>query len=404
MAQRRVVITGIGIVTPLGAGREKTWAGVRAGKSAISRLTDPEFDGLEVRIGGLCKDIADPPGSNEDRVVTLGLAAAQDAWRDSGLALPEHDGQMIGCAIGCSKGGLRFLLDEHARLVRGEKVSPFVMLAFLPSAANRYIAAEFGIRGPSGNAVGACATGLLCVVEGVQWIRSGRCDAALVGSTDASVHPLIMGGFDSLGVLSRRDGKPEEACKPFDIGRDGFAVSEGAGVLVLESLDVALQRKAHIYGEITGWASGSLAYEILALPSDGSAIASVIKAALDKAGLAPGDIDMVSAHGTATAQNDRVETAALKQVFGPHAYKLCVTATKSIVGHLLGACASVELTIALLAMRDSFVPPTINLHRPDPDCDLDYVPNVGRPMRIRNLLKLSIGFGGHVAALVVSSF
>jgi 3-oxoacyl-[acyl-carrier-protein] synthase II len=252
--------------------------------------------------------------------------------------------------------------------------------------------------------VGACATGLLCVVEGVQWILSGRCDAALVGSTDASVHPLIMGGFDSLGVLSRRNDKPEEACKPFDAGRDGFAVSEGAAVLVLESLDIALQRKARIYGEITGWASGSLAYEILALPQDGSGIASVIKAALDKAGLAPGDIDLVSAHGTATPQNDRVETAALKQVFGPHAYKMCVTATKSIVGHMLGACASVELTIALLAMRDSFVPPTINLHRPDPHCDLDYVPNVGRRMRVRNLLKLSIGFGGHVAALVVSEF
>jgi 3-oxoacyl-[acyl-carrier-protein] synthase II len=402
MGARRVAITGIGLVTPLGSGREKTWAAVRVGKSAIGYLSDPEFDGLEVRIGGRCSDLVDPPDSNEDRVVTLGLAAAKDAWQDARLTLQERDGHRVGCAIGCSKGGLRYLLDQHARLVRGQPLSPFVISAFLPSASNRFIGAELGLRGPSGNAVGACATGLLCVIEGVQWIQSGRCDAALVGSTDASVLPLVISGFDRLGVLSRKNDRPQEACKPFDAGRDGFAVSEGAAVLVLESLDAALQRKVHVYGEITGWATGSLAYEILALPQDGHGIASVIKAALEKAQLTPAEIDLVSAHGTGTLQNDRVETAALKQVFGPHAHRVCVSATKSILGHLLGACASAELAVGLLAMRDSFAPPTINLRTPDPQCDLDYVPNVGRPMRIRNLLKLSIGFGGHVAALVVS--
>jgi len=402
MGPRRVAITGIGLVTPLGSGREKSWEAVRAGKSAIGYLSDPEFDGLEVRIGGRCLDTVDLPDANEDRVVTLGLAAAKDAWQDAGLALPEQDGHRVGCAIGCSKGGLRFLLDQHSRFVRGEPLSPFVISAFLPSATNRFVSAEFGLRGPSGNPVAACATGLLCVVEGIHWILSGRCDAAVVGSTDASVHPLILSGFDRLGVLSRMNGRPEEACKPFDAQRDGFAVSEGAAVFVLESLDSARRRGAHIYGELTGWAAGSLAYEILALPQDGSAVASVIRTALERAQLAPSEIDLVSAHGTGTRQNDRVETAALKQVFGPHALKLSVTATKSILGHLLGACASAELAVAVLGMRDDFVPPTINLHRPDPLCDLDYVPNVGRPMRVRNLLKISIGFGGHVAALVVS--
>lgn len=402
MGPRRVAITGIGLVTPLGSGREKTWRGVRAGKSGIGYLSDPEFDGLEVRIGGRCLDIVDPPDASEDRVVTLGLAAAKDAWQDAGLALPEQDGHRVGCAIGCSKGGLRYLLDQHSRFVRGEPISPFVIPAFLPSATNRFVSAELGLRGPSGNPVAACATGLLCVVEGIHWILSGRCDAAVVGSTDASVHPLILSGFDRLSVLSRMNGRPEEACKPFDAQRDGFALSEGAAVFVLESLDSARRRGAHIYGELTGWAAGSLAYEILALPQDGSAVASVIRTALERAQLAPSEIDLVSAHGTGTQQNDRVETAALKQVFGPHALKLSVTATKSILGHLLGACASAELAVAVLGMRDDFVPPTINLHRPDPLCDLDYVPNVGRPMRIRNLLKISIGFGGHVAALIVS--
>jgi 3-oxoacyl-(acyl-carrier-protein) synthase len=240
------------------------------------------------------------------------------------------------------------------------------------------------------------------VIEGTNWIRSGRCDAAVVGSTDASVLPLIIGGFDSLGVLSRQNERPHEACKPFDARRDGFAVSEGAAILVLESLDNALRRNARVYGEITGWGTGALAYEILGLPHDGNAIAQVIRLALERAQISPAEIDYVSAHGTGTLQNDRVETAALKQALGPHATRVCISATKSILGHMLGACASAELTIALLAMRDSFVPPTINLNTPDPQCDLDYVPNQGRSMWIRNLLKLSIGFGGHVAALVVA--
>ncbi len=402
MFTRRVVITGIGLVTPLGAKREATWAAARAGRSAIGHLSGPEFEGLDVRIGGQCREITDPPGFTEDRVVTLGLAAAMEAWQDSGLRLDEQDGCRTGCAVGCSKGGLAYLLGQHARMQRGETVSPFVISAFLPSATNRYLAATLGLRGPSANPVGACATGLLCAIEGTQWIRSGRCDAALVGGTDASVLPLIISGFNSLGVLSRCNDRPQEACRPFDAKRDGFAVSEGAAVLILESMDAALRRGAKIYGEITGWGAGSLAYEILALPRDGSVIASVVQTALDRAGITPADVDVVSAHGTGTPQNDRVETEALKKVLGQHARRVCVTATKSIIGHLLGACAAAELSVGLLGMRDDFVPPTINLHTPDPLCDLDYVPNHGRPMRIRHLLKISIGFGGHVAAMVVS--
>jgi 3-oxoacyl-[acyl-carrier-protein] synthase II len=259
-----------------------------------------------------------------------------------------------------------------------------------------------GLCGPFANSIGACATGLLCVIEGLNWVRAGRCEAALVGSTDASVLPLILGGFNQLGVLSHETADPHQACKPFDARRDGFAVSEGASVIVLEPLDAARRRKARIYGEITGWAAGALAYEILALPKDGAAVAQVVKQALDRARVRPAEVDFISAHGTGTLLNDRVETDAVKRAFRSGARDVCISATKSMLGHLLGACASVELAVALLAMRDGFVPPTINLHTPDPLCDLDYVPNQGRPRRIRNLLKISIGFGGHVAALVVS--
>lgn len=401
MRTNRVVITGIGLITPLGH-REKTWSAVRAGRSAISALHDPEFQDLEVRIAGRCADIPDPPDFHEDRVVTLAMAAVNEAWHHAGMSLQSDDGYRTGCAIGCSKGGLQYLLTQHMRMLSRKEVSPYFLSAFLPSATNRYVAQALGLRGPFSNTVGACATGLLCTMEGVNWIRSGRCDAALVGSTDASVLPLVLSGFDRLGVLSRRNDQPETACRPFDISRDGFAISEGAAVLLLESLDSARRRQVPIYGEITGWAAGSFAYEILSLPREGSAIAAVIRLALQRAGIAPEEIDLVSAHGTGTLLNDRVETDALKQVFGPHARKLCVTASKSMLGHLLGACASVELAIALLAMRDRFVPPTINLHNPDPQCDLDYVPNTGRPMHIRNILKLSFGFGGHIAALVIS--
>lgn len=392
------------MVTPFGVGRETSWRGLLSGESATRRVDDA--------VGApaahfVASDVGEP-------VVDLALISAGEAVADAGLELQEMDCERIGCVLGTSKPLLRTFADvrrmdfrsvrpgelQRARshLTDGLETRP---TGYWPNEPALAVSRELGIAGPALCPVAACATGLVSLQRGVELIRDGHADTVLAGSSDASLLPIVLGSFKRLGVLARNVEDPAAACRPFDLRRSGFVVGEGAAVLVLERLDNAVARGANIYAE---WLAGGMASDggtLTGLDEEGESLARLIADVLRRADVSAQEIDAVNLHGTATRQNDVYETRALKGVLGRHAFDVSCCSLKGGIGHLLGAAGSVETAAALLAMRDGIVPPTVNLETPDPECDLDYTPRAPRRRGVRTALKLSLGFGGHLAAAVL---
>ena len=380
---RRVVVTGIGVVSPLGD-REATWRGLCAGESAIRWLPELGYAGAPA----LGEPVAPEP------IVSHALRAAEDAVHDAFGAeaiLPSE----AGCVIGDSKGGLRSV----QRFLTGESAA---WLDIWPNAPAVAVARRFNLTGPRLCPVAACATGLASLIRGADLIRNGECDVVLAGSTDASLEPILLASYRRMGVLSPTTaGTAERACRPFDRTRAGFAVGEGAAVLVLENLDTARARDARIYAEWLGDALAADPTHVTRLESDPASLTWLIRSALSRSRLTPPEIDYVNYHGTATRQNDLCETRAVHAAFGTAAREVVGSSLKGALGHALGAAGSLEMAMTLLGLRDGIVPPTANLNDPDPECDLDYSPRVARPRPLQTALKLSLGFGGHLAAAVV---
>ena len=400
-SEPRVVVTGIGLVTPAGTDRESTWRNLCEGKSGIVALGGERDRGrVEGEVAGEVPGFVPPPGTeNLDRYMQMAISAAREAVVDARL-----EGELLhraGCVFSSSKGGMETLLTANERWLKDRTPYPAdTFPRFFMSAAGSAVGSDLKLRGPILCPVAACATGLLVLERAASLIRDGTCTTVVAGGTDSSLLQAVFAGFRRLRALAEVAGDdPTAVCRPFDMDRTGFVLAEGAGVLVCEELEQARRRGAFIYGEIAGCAAGADGYHETALDADHSVLPLLITLAMERAGLEPGDIDYINAHGTGTHQNDLIETVAIKRALGEAAQRISISSTKSMIGHLLAAAAIVEAAVVFLAMRDRFVPPTINLTHPDPDCDLDYTPNVGRTRTIRAALNISSGFGGHAAVL-----
>jgi len=411
MPQTRVVITGVGAVTPVGNDVPTMWRSVVEGKSGVGPITLFDASDLETQIAAEVKDF-DPvalfgakAARTMDRYSQFALAAARQAVADAGLTFA-GDNERIAVIVGTGIGGMATLAQQlHALDERGpRRVSPFFIPMVLADTAAGNIAIEYGIRGPNLAVISACASGANCIGEAAMMIRHGRVDKAICGAAEAGILRLAIAAFNVMGAISRRNDEPTRACRPFDAHRDGFVMGEGAGILVLEKLEDAQARGAHIYAEILGYGLSADAYHITAPLENGAGAALAMAGALRDASLAPTDVEYINAHGTSTPLNDRAETIAIKSVFGDHAYRLAVSSTKSVMGHLLGASGAVEAIITAKALEEGVIPPTINYETPDPECDLDYTPNRARPMPIRVALSNSFGFGGHNASLALGRY
>lgn len=404
--RRQVVVTGIGLVTPFGSGRELSWSAIRAGRSAVDWLEAAEFQGLPKRGSRWAGAVA--PAElldSAEPVVTMALTAAREAMAQAGLSSISERG---GCVIGTSKLGLRSFARAvgHVSNVPGQYARSErnrdghvenVPHEFWPNAAALAVASEWNLRGPALCPVAACATGLVSLIRGADLIRSGECDVVLAGSSDASLLPIVLGSFQRLGVLARGFDDPATACRPFDAERSGFVIGEGAAVLTLEEREHADARGANILAEFVAGGMASDPSGLTQVDPHGTGLAWLIRDVLRRARVAPEEIDAINLHGTATRANDVAETRAVRAALGTAADRVACSSQKGAIGHLLGAAGSVESALAILSLRDQVVPPTINLRTPGADCDLDYVANVARPMRLRNVLKVSLGFGGHLA-------
>lgn len=404
----RVVVTGIGTVSPLG-GKDELWHGLLAGVSGISRITRFDASDLAVQIGGEVRDF-DPTDFMDrkearrmDRFAQFAVAAAKMSLEDAGLELPFAKPDRVGVLVGSGIGGIETLQEQSRVLFEkgAHRVSPFFVPMMIPDMASGQIAIQTGAKGINSCTVTACATGTHSIGDAFRIVARGQADVMLAGGAEAALCPLGLAGFMTAKALSTRNAEPQKASRPFDKGRDGFVMGEGAGVLVLESLDHALGRGARIYGEIAGYGASGDAYHITSPAPEGEGAQRAMAEALADAGVAPADVDYINAHGTSTPYNDLYETQAIKAVFREHAYRLAISSTKSLTGHMLGAAGAVEAAVCLLALAEQVVPGTYNYDEPDPDCDLDYVPNRSRPGRYRIALSNSFGFGGHNATLVL---
>jgi 3-oxoacyl-[acyl-carrier-protein] synthase II len=407
---KRVVITGIGAITPLGHGRDGLWKGVVAGKSAVQRID--RFDPGQYRSQVAAQiddfdplDHFDAPRARRlDRYSQFGVAAAQQAVLDSGLCVSASDAEHTGVYLGSALGGLAFAEEQHDAFVRhGLKgVNNILALTVFGSASSCNVAMEMGFYGPNQTNANSCASGAVAIGEAFNLVRLGRARVMLAGGVEAPLAPLTFGAFDLIrAISSNSNDTPSSASRPFDAHRDGFVMSEGAAVLVLEEYEHARARGATIYAELLGYSTTTDAYHMTAPRPDGAQAIRAMREALHDAHLNPGEIDYISAHGSGTPLNDKTETMAIKQVFGERAYSLPISGTKSLHGHALGASGAFELAITCLAMAHDYLPPTANLHHPDPECDLDYLPNVGRDARVNAVLSNSFGFGGINACLVL---
>jgi 3-oxoacyl-[acyl-carrier-protein] synthase II len=408
---RRIVVTGLGAVTPLGLDVPSTWDALVHGRSGIARISRFDPSPYETQIAGEVKGF-DPAkyldrkdARRTDRFAQYAVAAAAQALDDAGLKGGGGDRERIGVAIATGVGGIETLIDQVLLMEeRGpSRLSPFLVPMLMANAGSAQISMQFDLRGPSLTHVSACASSAHALGESAELIRRGQADVMLTGGAEAAVLPLPIGAFATMHAMSRRNDAPERASRPFDKGRDGFVLSEGAAVLVLEERERAAARGARIYGELVGYGATADAYHITAPSPEGEGNARAMQMALDQAGMRPDEIEYINAHGTSTQPNDREETAAIKSVFGSHAYKLMVSSTKSMTGHLLGAAGALEGIACLLAIRDGCIPPTINYETPDPALDLDYVPNAARARPIRTALSNSMGFGGHNASLIFTA-
>jgi beta-ketoacyl-acyl-carrier-protein synthase II len=406
---KRVVITGVGAVTPVGLDVPSTWAALLEGQSGIGKITLFDASEYPVQIAGEVKGF-DPTGRIEpkelrrmDRYAQLGLIAAQEAYADAGL---ERNGLQdeIGVVFGSAAGGLGTLLEQQRILLeRGvRRVSPTFLPNMLADTASGHIAIALGLRGPNMAIVSACATGSHALGEAFETIRRGDADAIVAGGSEASLVPVVYAGFCAMRALANHKD-PTQASRPFDRDRSGFVISEGAGAMLVEELDHALARGARIYAEVLGYGSSNDAFD-MAAPAEGEGAVLTMARALKKAQLAPERIDYINAHGTGTPMNDKFETDAIHRVFGPHAKRLAVSSTKSMTGHMMGASGAVEAVVCALVIRDQVIPPTINLRTPDPDCDLDYVPDTARKSEVRVALSNSFGLGGHNASVILGAY
>jgi 3-oxoacyl-[acyl-carrier-protein] synthase II len=400
----------MGALTPVGLDVPSTWDAIVHGRSGIAPVQRFETDDLDVRIAGEVKNF-DPTqyldrkeARRMDRFLQLGLVAAQEAMRDAGLRVMPDEAEQVGVLVGSGIGGISTIVDAAITLhTRGpHRVGPFVVPMMLPDMLAGMVAIQAGAKGPNFAVASACATAGHALGEAAEMIRRGDAEVIIAGGAEAPVTRIGLAAFDSMRALSRRNDEPERASRPFDAERDGFVLAEAAGILVLESLEHALKRDARIYAEISGYGATADAYHITAPSEGGEGAARAMRAALRQAKLQPADIGYINAHGTSTPHNDRTESQAIKAVFGDQAPP--VSSTKSMTGHLIGASGAVEAIICIKTILGGCLPPTINYEHPDPDCDLDYVPNVARPRRVDAALSNSLGFGGHNTALIISKF
>lgn len=409
---KRVVITGLGIISPLGNNLENTWSAITTGKSGVGPIT--LFDATEnlTQFGAEVKDF-DPVelfGSREarrmDRFSQLAMAAAEQAVAHSGLDVNDDNRHRVGVIIGTGIGGVSTLMEQALRMIEHgpRRVSPHLVPMMLPDTAAGKVAIAFGLRGPNMAVSTACASGNNAIGEATEAIRRGAADAMVTGGAEAGIVQIAMAGFNTMGALSTRNDNPQGASRPFDADRDGFVAGEGSGILVLESMEHAEARGATIHGEILGYGASADAYHVTAPLETGEGAILAMKTALAQAGLEPRQIGYINAHGTSTQLNDKSETAAIKAVFGEMAYDVPISSTKSMTGHLLGAAGAVEAIFSTKAIVEGILPPTINYTTPDPECDLDYVPNEARKVEVDTVLSNSFGFGGHNACLVIGRY
>lgn len=410
--RKRVVITGMGCITPVGNSIPSMWDNISNGITGAGYITQFDPSDYKVKIGAEVKGFDGEAlfGRKEarrmDRFTQFAMAAAEQATLDAGLEINDDNRDRIGVIIGSGIGGLGTLTDQLVIVLeRGPaRVSPFTVPMMIPDSASSMIALQLGVRGPNMAISTACASGANAIGEAVESIRRGNADVMITGGSEATVHKLAIAALSVMTALSTRNDAPQRASRPFDLDRDGFVMGEGSGMLVLEELAHAKARGAHILAEISGYGTNNDAYHITAPIEDGSGASLCMQIALEDAGLNISDIDYINAHGTSTPLNDASETAAIKKTFGEHAYDIPVSSIKSMTGHMLGASGALEAIICVKALQSDLLPPTINYETPDPNCDLDYVPNEARPAKLTNLMSNSFGFGGHNATLIVSRY
>jgi len=410
--RRRVVVTGMGLLCPTGIGVEASWENIISGKSGIGPVTRFDVSGYPSRIAGEVKDFHPEEFMPEklikrlDPFVRLAIAAPRMALEDSGLKIDEKNADRVGVITGCGLGGLGSI--EHYRDIlvnRGpRRVSPFFIPMAIPNMASGQISIMFGAKGPNTVVCTACAAGTHGIGDAFKAIQRGDADVMITGGTESVITPLALAGFSALKALSTRNDEPEKASRPFDKARDGFVIGEGSGMLIIEELNHALDRGANILAEIIGYGLTGDAYHMTAPPEDGEGAARCMQMALDDAGISPADVDYINAHGTSTPLNDLCETRAIKSVFKEHAKNIAISSTKSMTGHMLGGAGGVEAVFCIKSIQDGIIPPTVNLDEPDPDCDLDYVPNKARKMDVNVVMSNSFGFGGTNAVLIFQKY
>jgi 3-oxoacyl-[acyl-carrier-protein] synthase II len=412
LEKRRVVVTGVGMVSPIGIGTQDNWTAICESKSGIGEITYFDTTNFPVKIAGEVKNF-DPllfvdkkDVKKMDYFIHFALGASTFALDDAALKITDQNAERVGVAIGSGIGGLPSIERQHMLfLEKGhKKISPFFIPGIIVNLASGQVSIKFGAKGPNTAACTACSTGTHAIGDSFRIIARGEADVMITGGTEGEITPLAVGGFSAMKALSTRNDEPTRASRPFDRERDGFVVGEGAGILVLEALHHALDRGADIYAEVVGYGMSADAFHISAPPPDGEGAQRVMRNAIEDAQIEPSAIDYINAHGTSTPFNDRIETQAIKLLFKEHAAKLAVSSTKSMIGHLLGASGGVEAAVTALAIKHQIMPPTINYEFPDPDCDLDYVPNKHRPARIDYALSNSFGFGGTNATLILKRF
>lgn len=412
MARKRVVVTGMGIACPTGNTVEEAWRNAACGITGIGPITRFDSSGLENHFAGEVKGF-DPEGlfgkreaRRTDRFAQLAMYTAQMALEDSRLVINDANRYQVAAVVGTGIGGITTIVNSVAKFMEqgARSVSPLLVPMMLPDAASGKISMMLGARGPNYALSTACATGNNCIGEAAELIRRGQAQVVFAGSSEAALESMTIAGFNNMMAISRRNDAPEKASRPFDLHRDGFVVAEGAAILVLESLEHALERGAPIYAEVAGYGHTSDAYHVTAPIENGEAAAEAMLMALRDAGMTMHDIDYINAHGTSTPLNDKSETLAIKRAFGEHAYEIPISSTKSVTGHMMGSAGAVEAVFSIMAMQKGFIPPTVNLDYPDPDCDLNYTPNQGVHHNIDVVMSNSFGFGGHNAVLIFSKY
>lgn len=412
VVERRVAVTGIGLVSPVGVGVEKNWENILQGKSGVSLISRFDVSQYTSKIAGQVKDF-DPLDFIEkkelrkmDLFIQYGLTAAQLAVQDSGIDTAAMEGGRVGVYVGSGIGGIGSIEETHKKLLeKGPgRVSPFFLVSTIINEASGQISIKYKARGPNSATATACSTGTHAIGDAFRIIARGDADIMIAGGAEAPITPLGVAGFCAMRALSVRNDEPERASRPFDADRDGFIVGEGAGIVILEELGAALKRGAKIYAEVVGYGMSGDAYHITAPSLDGEGAKLTMERAIEDAGIDLSEIDYINAHGTSTPYNDKIETLAVKKVFGDHAYKIGINSTKSMTGHLLGAAGGLEASFTALCLKNQVMAPTINYETPDPECDLDYVPNKARASEIRYALSNSFGFGGTNGTLLLKRF